>query len=214
MDINRVDINEHNRSETSTEQIGNGLIATKTLKTKIIKDIIQPQYIADIKKKFSNRDRWNSTNNIFMLLSKISSGSSTVLSFISVYKQDTMYAFLAGVTSTFSSIFNVFEIGVSKKAKEQTNDINLLLKKLEIDDFPMLVEGHNDKNNNEEVDDEINENRTKYDKNNEIPISTMELVPETTKKTQKTKKNKKKQQTEIPDELNLLCPTSPRLEQN
>ena len=70
------------------------------------------------------------------------------------------------------------------------------------------------KNNNEEVDDEINENRTKYDKNNEIPISTMELVPETTKKTQKTKKNKKKQQTEIPDELNLLCPTSPRLEQN
>lgn len=186
------ELNERNRSETSIEQINKGFVATRTLKMTIIKDIIQPQYISDIRKKFSIRDRWNYMNNMFMLLSKISGGASTVLSFVSVYKQDTMYAFLAGVMSTVGGIFNVFEIGASKKSKEQTNDINLLLKKLEIDDFPVLAEGQDEKNNNEEIEEvqPITENKISYDKSNEVVNTIIDIAPDIIKKTQKNKKNK------------------------
>ena len=106
------------------------LISTPDLRAKVINEILAPQYLTSIQSAFASKTHWERTNNVFMILGKVSLGISGVLAFISVYFKDTMWSLLAGSMSTVGAVLAGFEIGASKQAKAQEIEISKILSRI------------------------------------------------------------------------------------
>ena len=105
-------------------------------KESIVKSIVQPNYLSEIKGKINAKNCWRRINVLMMIFGKILTGVSAVLSFVSVYKIDTLYSFISGGTATIATIIMGFEIGASKEITKKETEINNILKSLNIDNFP------------------------------------------------------------------------------
>lgn len=107
-----------------------------TIKENIVKTQVEPLYDSEIKHKISDTKCWRITGSIFETLSKIFLSSGAILSFSSGYYNNTTLSFISGTISTISLAFLQFSAFCFKEQVRNLNELNMLLKKLNIDTFP------------------------------------------------------------------------------
>ena len=123
------------------EIIQAGVAATPSLRSIIVSQIIQPEYIKSIKKKFSGKSCWNGVMEACKILNVVLTAGSGVFSFVSVYYQNVMFSFLGGACAVVSAAFATFAMNSEKQIKENEIECNSLLKKLKIEDIIFGEEG-------------------------------------------------------------------------
>jgi len=99
--------------------------------------IIQPNYIHDITSYIASRNSWKCVSVSFETISKILLGMSTVLSFSSGVYISTALSFAAGSVSTLSLVCMQFSIFSKHESKRSTDELNLLLKKMNVEPVPV-----------------------------------------------------------------------------
>ncbi len=111
---------------------------SENIKLQIVKELIEPMYINDVKNIIQGKKCWRLTGQIFETMSKILVAIGGIISFSSGYYNNPTLSFVAGSVSTVSLAtlqFSSFSYGENKK---QSSELNILLEKLEIDSIPEL----------------------------------------------------------------------------
>lgn len=108
------------------------------IKVKIINEIIEPFYIHDISSKIRAKKCWKRTGQIFETSSKLLVAIGGIISFSSGYFQDPLLSFFAGAISTLSLATLQFSSFAYSENKKQGQELNILLKKLDIDTVPVV----------------------------------------------------------------------------
>ena len=109
---------------------------SESVKHDIIKNIIEPGYIDDIKRNMFLKKRYANAGLLFESLSKIFIGISSITSFSAGIYQYQLLAFLAGAGSVASLIFLQFSSYSFRESKVISDGLNKILKKLHIDTLP------------------------------------------------------------------------------
>jgi hypothetical protein len=105
-----------------------------TVKNRIMKDIVVPNYYNDVRTTISSRKKWMKSSNITELLSKILTGLATIVAFSAgAYTDYTFLSFIAGCIGTISLVCQQFSTYAKGEAKERTQQANAILKMLGID---------------------------------------------------------------------------------
>jgi len=113
------------------------------VKIKIINEIIEPFYIHDISSKIRNKKCWKRTGQIFETTSKVLVAVGGIISFSSGYFSDPLLSFFAGAISTLSLATLQFSSFAYSENKKQGQELNILLKKLELDTVPIVEQNNN-----------------------------------------------------------------------
>jgi hypothetical protein len=108
------------------------------IKTKIVQDLIEPSYRDDIENMIKGKKCWKLSGQVFETISKILVAIGSIISFSSGYFNDPLLGFLAGSISTMSLATLQFSSFAYIENKKQGQDLNVLLKKLNLDVIPVL----------------------------------------------------------------------------
>ena len=108
------------------------------VKVKIIKELIEPSYVSDIKFMIKSKKYWKITGEIFETMSKIMVAVGSILSFSSGYFSNPNLSFLAGSVSTVSLAMLQFSSFSYSENKKQGTELNIILQKLDLDTIPLL----------------------------------------------------------------------------
>lgn len=108
------------------------------IKIKIVHELIEPFYLDDIQSIIKNKKCWKTSGQIFETVSKILVAIGGIVSFSSGYFNDPILSFLAGSISTLSLATLQFSSFAYMENKKQSQDLNTLLRKLNIDIVPIL----------------------------------------------------------------------------
>ena len=103
-----------------------------TLKQDILTNIIEPEYKEDIATNLLLKKKYSSMGLTFETLSKIFIGVSSITSFSSGIYRYQVLAFLAGASSVMSLMFLQFSSYSFRESKLITDEINLILSKLNL----------------------------------------------------------------------------------
>lgn len=160
----------------STGETGviNGKISTKKLRKFIVKSIVQPAYVKDIRDILSGRYRWRKIGKLLLIISLLLSSSSTILTFMSAYFDEKLISIIAGGIGVLGAIFLHFSLMSKRESKRLTHQANEILKQLGIEGVPD-IESNDIENNvsNNNIPYEANDLNKKhhdfeYDKLEEI----------------------------------------------
>lgn len=127
----------------------------KTLKSKIIKDILAPTYIAEIKDTIHERKVCKITADVFLTLSKIATLFSTIFAFAASTYDHKFLSFTAGIIGCIAGAFLQFYHFAKGERKNKAMYENTLLSNLGISNFILDADKNNDFNNNENENDKI-----------------------------------------------------------
>ena len=121
----------------------NNINAITTIKVseetkKEIYNHVEDTYKKDIKEMILGKTCWRRTGITFETLSKILVAIGGVLSFSSGYFDSNVLSFVSGSISVVSLALLQFSSFGFKQAKKRANDLNILLKKLDLDTIPVL----------------------------------------------------------------------------
>jgi hypothetical protein len=104
----------------------------------IIDELIEPYYKNVIKNTLSARQCWRKTGIAFETISKIMVAFGSIISFSAgVYENQTL-SFVSGSISCLSLAFLQFSSFSYKENKKQSEELNVLLKKLGLETIPVL----------------------------------------------------------------------------
>lgn len=106
------------------------------IRNEILTQNVEPLYKSEITHKISDTKCWRVTGSIFETLSKIFLSSGAILSFSSGYYNSTTLSFISGTISTVSLAFLQFSAFCYKEQNRNLSELNMLLKKLNIETFP------------------------------------------------------------------------------
>ena len=106
------------------------------IKDHVTFNIIQPNYIVEIEEHILSRSKWKCVSITFETISKVLLGLSTVLSFASGVYTSTTISFAAGTVSTLSLVSLQFSNFSKRESKRSSEELNVLLKKLDVDTLP------------------------------------------------------------------------------
>ena len=107
-------------------------------KSYIVSTLIEPSYKNDINEMINNKKCWRLTGISFETLSKLMVACGGVLSFSSGYFNYPILSFIAGSVSTVSLAFLQFSSFSYTQNKKESEELNLLLKTLDLDTIPVL----------------------------------------------------------------------------
>lgn len=108
------------------------------VKVKIIKEFVEPLYIDDIKSTIANKKHWKTLGQIFETISKILVALGGILSFSSGYYNNEVFSYLSGCVATISLAMLQLSSFSFKENKKQSEELNVLLKKLGLDTVPVF----------------------------------------------------------------------------
>lgn len=108
------------------------------IKVQIVQELIEPYYIQDIKSKIRGKKCWKRTAQIFETVSKILVAVGGIISYSSGYYKDETLSFFAGTISTLSLATLQFASFAYLENKKQGQELNVLLKKLDLDIVPIV----------------------------------------------------------------------------
>lgn len=111
---------------------------SEEIKIKIIKNNIEPSYEYDIQRIIRGKRCCKLSGQIFESISKIFVATGSILTFASGYYNSNYLAFIAGSVSTFSLALLQLSSFCYKEYKKQGEELNLILRKLDIDTVPAL----------------------------------------------------------------------------
>jgi len=104
----------------------------------IIDNLIEPYYKNVVKNTLSARQCWRKTGIAFETISKIMVAFGSIISFSAgVYENQTL-SFVSGSISCLSLAFLQFSSFSYKENKKQSEELNVLLKKLGLETIPVL----------------------------------------------------------------------------
>jgi len=127
------------------------IIATNEFKNKIINEYLRPSYLRDIEQKIYGRIFWNRVSNRIMVLSKILMICVSIFAFAGSKFTDIWWlSFIAGILSVSALSLMQFSMFASHESKDCTNDVNILLTSLNMDNskIPDLEINNNDNHKN------------------------------------------------------------------
>lgn len=128
------------------------------LSNSILVDIIEPSYYSDTKELIQNRKCWRITGSVFTTISKLLLGASSIFAFASGTYNNINWSFIAGSTSVISLICLQFATHAYKESQENTEDLNVILNKLNISNIPDLINNEIIKNISDEQKIDISNN--------------------------------------------------------
>jgi hypothetical protein len=105
---------------------------------KIIFEDVEECYKSDIREAIQGKKCWRHTGLTFETISKITVAIGGVLSFSSGYFGSDVLSFISGSVSVVSLALLQFGTFSFKQGKKQANDLNILLKKLDLDTMPVM----------------------------------------------------------------------------
>lgn len=108
------------------------------VKIEIVRTLVEPSYKDDIQRMLQGRTCWRITGQIFETVSKILVAMGCILSFSSGYYDDRVLSLIAGSVSTVSLATLQFSSFSYKESKKQSEEVNILLQKLNIDTLPVI----------------------------------------------------------------------------
>jgi hypothetical protein len=115
---------------------------------------VEDSYKNDVDEMIMGKTCWRRTGITFETLSKVLVAIGGVLSFSSGYFDSKVLSFISGSISVISLALLQFSSFGFKQAKKRANDLNILLKKLDLDTIP-IIDGDNEDltiGNNKTVD--------------------------------------------------------------
>ena len=130
----------------STPSVPPDLTISNEVKVKIIDEIIEPFYIHEVNAKIKAKKCWKRTGQIFETISKVLVAIGGIISFSSGYFDDYLLSFFAGAISTLSLATLQFSSFAYTENKKQSQELNVLLKKLNLDTVPITEQIHHRSN--------------------------------------------------------------------
>jgi hypothetical protein len=121
---------------------------SEATKIYIIEKLIEPSYKNDIKTMIKGKKCWRITGMSFETMSKIMVATGGVLSFSSGYFNSQILSFISGSISTISLACLQFSSFSYIQNKKQSEELNILLKTLDLETVPILPlidDGNNNK---------------------------------------------------------------------
>lgn len=121
----------------------NNINAVHTIKVsedtkKEIFNHVEDSYKKDVNEMIMGKTCWRRTGITFETLSKILVATGGVLSFSSGYFNSNILSFVSGSISVVSLALLQFSSFGFKQATKRANDLNILLKKLDLDTIPVI----------------------------------------------------------------------------
>jgi len=104
----------------------------------IIDKLIEPYYKNVVKNTLSARQCWRKTGIAFETISKIMVAFGSIISFSAGVYEDQTLSFVSGSISCLSLAFLQFSSFSYKENKKQSEELNVLLKKLGLETIPVL----------------------------------------------------------------------------
>ena len=111
---------------------------SECVKLQIVKELVEPMYINDIKTMIKGKKCWRLTGQVFETMSKSLVAIGGILSFSSGYYNYPTLGFIAGSISTVSLAMLQFSSFSYSENKKQSSELNIILEKLDIDTIPQL----------------------------------------------------------------------------
>lgn len=109
------------------------------MEDKIKTELVNPNYYNDIKRSIRGKSRWKFIGDFTEAISHIFTGISVILSFACGFFDDLVLSFIAGVFGIIALVLLKFSHYAINESKERTEEVNILLNKLKIDEIPMIV---------------------------------------------------------------------------
>lgn len=106
---------------------------------KIRTDIIEKNYYNDIKYNIRCKSVCKFTGDLTENLAYISIGISSIFSFAAGFFDNMYLSFISGLFGVISLSLLKFSSYSMKESKERTEQVNIILKKLGIEDIPDIV---------------------------------------------------------------------------
>lgn len=111
------------------------------VKSKIVNDIIVPNYYGEIQDTVQATKKWKKTSNIAELFSKILTGIATIIAFgAGAFTDYTFLSFIAGCIGTVSLVCQQFSTYARGEARERISQANKILQILGIDSIPDVMD--------------------------------------------------------------------------
>jgi hypothetical protein len=138
---NMIKLKEDEKAKSDLKSIGTHSVSSVTMKnirSKIVTDIVAPSYYTDVKDTITSRKRWLALSNYTEVVSKILSGTSTVVAFASGVYQYQYLSFIAGCLGTIGIVSQQFSSYAKNETAERTDQANKILSILKIETIPDL----------------------------------------------------------------------------
>lgn len=126
------------RLRVSSPQIGN-MRQNKELLKKISNELIEKTYYNDVKRNLRERCLCKCIGDISEALAHIIAGIGIVLSFAAGFFDLYILSFLAGCFGTVAMILLQCSSYSMKESRERTDEVNILLEKLGINEIPNIA---------------------------------------------------------------------------
>ena len=127
---------------SSSSSVSADFQISNDVKIKIIDEIIEPFYIHEVNAKINAKKAWKRTGQIFETSSKLLVALGSIISFSSGFFDDPLLSFFAGSISTLSLATLQFSSFAYSENKKQSQELNILLKKLNLDTVPITENAH------------------------------------------------------------------------
>lgn len=116
------------------------------IKLKILQSFIEPSYTDDVDNLIRGKKCWRISGQVFETISKIFVAVGGIISFSSGYFSNPILGFVAGGISTISLALLQFSSFSYAENKKQSQELNIILKKLNVDTLPVFERNGNDIN--------------------------------------------------------------------
>ena len=114
-------------------------MASSEFVQKIKTELIEKSYFNDIKYNIKSRSRWKIIGDICETLAYLCMGLSGIFAFAAGFFEQRVLSFVAGCLSIAAPLFLKYSSRAMAESTERTNEVNLLLKALGIDEIPDIV---------------------------------------------------------------------------
>lgn len=121
---------------TSDESIN---VNSDRLKRYIVKTIIQPSYVEDVRDTIKWRFRWRKIGSFCYTISKILFVFSAAFSFADPYYPERDFSFYSGCITLVAGFLTQYGDYSLKESKRKTTEANQILQKLGIDGVPEII---------------------------------------------------------------------------
>jgi len=119
---------------------------SKEFQETILKNIVQPAYIEDLKSGFRSRLRWRNMSRVFIWTSNAFVLFGGIFSFLQVQLHDTTYwSIIAGICNVVALVIMNFSLDARKEEVNLTHDLNDVLRALGLGPF-VNEDSHNKAN--------------------------------------------------------------------
>lgn len=116
-------------------------------KVYIVKELIEKSYKEDVRDMLKGKKCWRISGQTFETLSKVLVAIGSVVSFAAGVYNETTLSFVSGAISTFSLATLQFASFSYKENKKQSNELNNLLKSLQLETIPVIERTVDDETN-------------------------------------------------------------------